>query len=133
MSGVVFASDLACKATGMTYDIDNCITAPDDGYCAMCGKPHDKGGLVDEMMLSNSFTLRLQLSVPDSAYRCLSCAKVLEGQDFLKKLGCGVVTSDGIYPCLSKKDRGYWLLNPPKPLIFLIFKSVNHNTLFGVQ
>lgn len=115
MPNIVYPSDLACEALGVELSNNTSITAPDDGRCAMCNKPHKAGDAVDLMEMGKSFTLNLQISNPTSPYRCTACSHIVSSQDYLKKLGGGVIFEEGFFPCLSKKDRGYWLLHPPKP------------------
>lgn len=115
MSSLVYPSDLVCDALNIPRDLIGTVKAEADGYCALCGKPHKIGDTVDLMDMGKSFTLNMKLASPDSPYRCLSCAKIVESQDFLKSFGCGVTTRTGMYKCLKKVEMGYWLLNPPEP------------------
>lgn len=95
------------------------VPAKTPGRCLMCGFEHQKGDLVVDSNLSDSFTNWADLAAPASHVICGYCAS--SSQDpWTQAWMHAVITEKGVYKFASNNDIAYWLLNPPStPFIMM--------------
>lgn len=95
------------------------LPALTDGQCMMCGFHHEKGDLIVDAPMSESFTNYSSLAAPSSAIICGYCATA--GNDVWTRAWMqSVITSDGAFTFSSNNDIAYWLLNPPSTPFIMI-------------
>lgn len=120
---MISPSSLAVAALGLQCQVALIAGENSRIRCAMCGVTVTTGAPYDDLVLTDSFTNKLDMAIAGGKHVCGDCHAVMRSPDFQMSWATALVCRNGIYPVMRKENRAWAFLTPPEPPFYISIQT----------